>query len=427
MSLADIQKPNSQTLYGFWSPQLPITAASNNILSTNTDNIFIGTAAGNKSLSGGANIGIGSNSGTSLSTGQYNCFMGVNSGKSLTVGSSNVSIGYRSSEIMQGSSNVSVGNYAGFGINGSNNVAYGAATLQSANLSCNGCVAVGGFAASTVKDASNIVAIGDYALNGVSNNAIVGDIAIGYKSLYNYKGNSISPNIAIGYQSGLNYTGTEGNNIVIGSTGITGDVNTIRLGTNAQTKFIVPAAYQVVGGTTSQLFVDSNGRIGITASLAKYKKNIKPLSNTEKIHDLVPIEYDFKTDDSESVHQFGLLAEHTKKVMPEICHIDNGELRGVRYHELIPYLLKEIQNIKKEIDTLNGEVVEDSHAEEEMYDIYNKIHDQINKEKQLEEEKIKYDSYSPEEKAKIDTQIYKDQVKSRYPPGSLSDKDLAVL
>ena len=45
-------------------------------------------------------------------------------------------------------------------------------------------------------------------------------------------------NIALGFQAGYNFTGSESSNIDIGNPGVTGDNNTIRIGSGQSQTFI---------------------------------------------------------------------------------------------------------------------------------------------------------------------------------------------
>lgn len=85
------------------------------------------------------------------------------------------------------------------------------------------------------------------------------------------------------------------------------------------------------------------------------KKNIKQIKSTGEIIDqLRPVSYQYKND-KENKKRFGLIWEETVEVLPEICvgkAEDQDEIKGVQYIELIPILLKEIQDLRKRVAEL---------------------------------------------------------------------------
>jgi len=116
----------------------------------------------------------------------------------------------------------------------------------------------------------------------------------------------------------------------------------MRLG-KAQTRtFIAGIGNASVSGATVE--IDSNGQLGIATSSARYKQDIVPMgTRSEKVLDLRPVTFAYK-DDSKGVTHYGLIAEEVAAVYPElVTHTATGEVQAVRYHELIPMLLNELQ------------------------------------------------------------------------------------
>jgi trimeric autotransporter adhesin len=67
-------------------------------------------------------------------------------------------------------------------------------------------------------------------------------------------------------------------------------------------------------------------------------------SNAAKLAQLRPVTFHFKSD-PRGVRQYGLIAEEVAKVYPElVIRGGNGRIDGVRYDELAPMLLKEVQD-----------------------------------------------------------------------------------
>jgi len=77
-------------------------------------------------------------------------------------------------------------------------------------------------------------------------------------------------------------------------------------------------------------------------------------SSTEKLQQLRPVTFKLKTDRQAPV-QYGLIAEEVDKVYPElVIHNAEGQIDGVRYDELAPMLLNQVQLQQKEIAELKA-------------------------------------------------------------------------
>lgn len=127
---------------------------------------------------------------------------------------------------------------------GLNSTAFGYRALRNENSSSN--AAFGYLAGTLIGDGSKNCCMGDSSLS--SNVHAINNTAIGYHSMVAYAGSIVqggntaygfssldqlttgSTNIAIGSSAGTSLTTTESNNIIIGSPGIVGDNNTIRIG-----------------------------------------------------------------------------------------------------------------------------------------------------------------------------------------------------
>ncbi len=97
--------------------------------------------------------------------------------------------------------------------------------------------------------------------------------------------------------------------------------------------------------TGSAVYVTASGQLGVLASSERYKTAIAPMvaSNIEKLQQLRPVSFHLKSDPKGAV-QYGLIAEEVDKVYPELVIRDEqGKIQGVRYDELAPMLLNEVQ------------------------------------------------------------------------------------
>lgn len=225
-------------------------------------------------------------------------------------------------------------------------------------LWCNGVgsdnTAVGYYALALGTGGYQNTAVGSMSL---SDNTGSSNTAIGFQSAYHTTGDSNTAlgrqallnntsggqNIAVGDHGGQNLT-TGSNNIDIGNLGVGGESGIIRIGTSGtQTDTYIAgiAGHQVTGAA---VYVTSAGQLGVLASSERYKTSIAPMgTNTEKLQQLRPVTFHLKSDPNGAL-QFGLIAEEVDKIYPElVIRDDTGKIQGVRYDELAPMLLNEMQ------------------------------------------------------------------------------------
>ena len=106
-------------------------------------------------------------------------------------------------------------------------------------------------------------------------------------------------------------------------------------------------------------FDTSSKELYYLTSSRRYKTNIVNLeSSLDKINLLRPVRYkDINTKKSAC----GLIAEETIKVIPEVVFtkeiegFNEPQIEGINYTDLVPYLIKSIQELKKEVDLLKQE------------------------------------------------------------------------
>jgi hypothetical protein len=73
----------------------------------------------------------------------------------------------------------------------------------------------------------------------------------------------------------------------------------------------------------------------------------------EKLSTLQAINFSYK-DDKFKKQNLGLIAQEVEKIFPELIDKNNDGMLGVRYTELVPVLIKAIQELKLEIETLKN-------------------------------------------------------------------------
>jgi hypothetical protein len=167
------------------------------------------------------------------------------------------------------------------------------------------------------------------------------NIGFGYQTLY--EDTSGSNNIAMGYQSAY-YVQSGSNTIEIGNAGTQADNNLIRIGTQGTQTTTYVAGISDAQVTGSAVYVTSAGQLGVLASSERYKIAIAPIGkDSRKLEQLRPVRFRLKTDPNGAT-QYGLIAEEVNKVYPElVIRDDKGKIQGVRYDELAPLLLNEMQ------------------------------------------------------------------------------------
>lgn len=86
-------------------------------------------------------------------------------------------------------------------------------------------------------------------------------------------------------------------------------------------------------------------------SSQKYKTNIQEVNDdtVSLLHQLKSVEFDYKNNGK---HAYGLIAEEVEQQIPTIVlhHPQTNEIESVDYVQLIPLLIKAIQNQQKQLD-----------------------------------------------------------------------------
>jgi hypothetical protein len=296
------------------------------------------TASGSATLqvdtSGSYNSAMGFGALTSNLTGDYNTGLGAEALYANKSGSNNTASGYQA---LYGNTT------------GGNNAAFGFEALLSNNGSAN--TAAGYQALYKNESGNNNAAFGAAALGqnltGISNTAI-GSGALA--------ANSGSYNTALGSNAGENAT-TGTDNIDIANVGLAGESHTLRLGTQGKAGVAgsgIVSTY--IAGITdakvtgSAVYITSAGKLGVLASSERYKTDIEPMgTSSERLAELRPVTFRLKNDPSGTI-QYGLIAEEVAKVYPElVIRGDDGQINGVRYEELAPMLLHEVQQQQQQL------------------------------------------------------------------------------
>jgi hypothetical protein len=303
---------------------------------TGINNTATGNAALDSNTSGSNNTASGYFALLSNATGNYNTADGVSALSQNAGGSFNTAGGY------QALYNNTVNYNTGFG--------YAALYANTTGLS-NTTVGVQALLDNVTGDQNT--ATGYLALVSSTGS---GNTGFGYEALRSVW--SGSSNIALGSLAGYNLT-TGGNNIDIGNEGDAGEAGVIRIGTSGTQTAAFIAGIEGSTVTGKEVFVTTSGQLGVKASAERYKTAIEPMDvRTEKLNQLRPVSFHLESEPQGDI-QYGLIAEEVAKVYPElVTHDEKGRIDGVRYDELAPMLLDEVQHQAAKIASLEQKVAE---------------------------------------------------------------------
>jgi hypothetical protein len=171
---------------------------------------------------------------------------------------------------------------------------------------------------------------------------------------------------AVGTQAGYNLT-TGNNNIDIGNQGVAGEGGIIGLGTGGTQTATYIAGIAGAHVTGSAVYVTATGQLGVLASADRYKTAIASMgSSSTRLQQLRPVTFKLKND-PQRTPQYGLIAEEVSKVYPElVIRGARGQIEGVRYEELAPILLNEVQQQQKQLSELREQLAQVARLNREM-------------------------------------------------------------
>ena len=368
-------------------------------------NTFVGNNSGNFSMTGFNNTALGSYSLNSISTGSNNTAVGSSSLLFNTTGYDNTAIGTEALiSNFAGNNNTAVGKESMRNNHGSFNTSVGSASLYN-NISGDYNTAIGYYSLNVNNGGYNNTAIGSYSLrsniNGSQNSALgetslysnvsgTQNTAVGFASLFSNISNT--GNTAVGWNS--LYLSTGWNNTAVGhhslNSNTTGNYNTA-LGYNAGSTVTTGLNLTLIGidanptsGTANDQITLGNGFISslrcnvqtITSlSDARDKKNITELSlGLDFITKLHPRQfnwdkrewYDDNVSDGSKMKEAptaGFIAQELDEVQTgenadwlNLVLKDNPEKWEATYGNLLPVMVKAIQELKTENDELKNKL-----------------------------------------------------------------------
>lgn len=316
-----------------------------------------GVVFGNTSTSVVGVVSLGYLANAASTTGTY---VGYGAGASLgNISTDCTAIGYRAMDVPANIVRcVAVGANAG-NITGDQNISVGASSSSGATGSDN---VVFGFESASGMTGSRNILIGTQVSDGGITGPFNDNIVVGYQA--GRAATTASGNIVFGSGASPNL-GTCTNCIVIGTaaTAGTSGTNRIVLGASAvgatdNELTIAPTITQwrsiglssAAAANTLQIN-PATGIITQAASSRRFKEDIQDLDvDTKKLHDLSLKTYKYKSDGR---RDYGLIAEDTYEVLPEIVTLDaDGNPHGIKHLTLAMLLLAEVQNLRKELEEL---------------------------------------------------------------------------
>jgi hypothetical protein len=334
------------------------------------ENTAFGSYALHLNTTANYNTALGTAALYSNTTGYDNTASGFEALAVNTTGSENTALGSAALAVnTTGSENTALGSVAlGVNTTGSENTALGSAALaENSTGDNNTAVGVGALWANTTGEKNTASGYQALFFNTTGNNNTTSGL---FALFSNTTGSSNtasgseameanttgSKNIAVGFQAGINLT-TGSENIDIGNEGAAGDNKMIKIGTEGtQKKAFIAGIFNNTAVSGLQVVINSSGELGVVSSSERFKTAIAPMgSNTEKLHQLRPVTFHYKAD-AQGMARYGLIAEEVAKVYPELVVRDEkGRIDGVRYDELAPMLLNELQ---KEHATIAAQAAE---------------------------------------------------------------------
>jgi hypothetical protein len=401
------------------SPVLTGTVSVSTISSTQdlqVNGISIGVGAGNKNT----NTAIGSNALLSNSTGEGNTAIGYQTLIFNTLGAHNTGIGYRTlTNNIGGGNNIAIGNMSLFeNTSGASNLALGNQSLLKntigsnnaglgylslyRNTSGNNNIAIGDQSLTYNTTGSNNFAAGQYSL--LANSSGTDNIGIGYNALFfnstgvnNFafgnnslkENNTGNNNIALGYQSLKSNSNGGSDNIALGFESfrdfVAGDGN-IAIGKEAGLSLLVGTNNILIGagaqpsvnnandeitlGNMSQYTVLRIGTNVITTTSDRRDKTdiIDIKEGINFLMQLKPVTFTWNTRDQLNVGRksAGFIAQDLLSLQKsssigdnlDLVSENNPEKLEARYNNLLPVMVKAIQDQQTIIEQLKKELAE---------------------------------------------------------------------
>jgi hypothetical protein len=362
-------------------------------LSTGTQNTYIGRSSGgvNAASSGSHNSTLGYTAGAALTSGAYNTALGSGALNANTTASSNVAVGYQAGYTQTtagagGGANTYIGYRAGYSATGYYNTFVGIQAGQNSTGNGNTFVGSTGTYASgqSMTSGSNNTILGNYSGN---NGGLDIRTASNYIVLSDGDGNPRQYTNSSGFTKWGNNNNQDSNSTRYSFVSdVSDDVFEVR-NTNASfgSAMIVALptrnttngsfktfSYYNIGASAFKFYVIDSGAIYSTStsitsiSDQRFKENIQDIDvGLAQVMALKPRRFDWKDGKGEDrKNAVGFIAQEVQDVLPdlvtnfEISEDDKTKYFGLRSQDLIPTLVKAIQELKTIVDAQAAEIAE---------------------------------------------------------------------
>src|SRR6266702_4062833 len=366
----------------------------NRILSNpGTQNLFAGVGAGQNNT-GSLNAFFGKDSGLANTDGGSNSFFGWSSGAANTSGSFNTFSGsYAGLSNTLGVSNAFFGSFAGYHHNTGQKNSFFGGSAGYANVGGDGNTAIGYGAGPGSGNLTNATAIGALAEVDASNSLVLGSInGVNSASANTRVGiGTTAPSAALDVRDGTGAS-SSGSHVQIGAPNANGDEKIIIFGdSGCLPAFSGPCVYigeqdvddrmvlraggggfrfrvgdvlpdsdnsQTLGSSTNRWSAVWAANGTIQTSDARLKQGVAELKyGLSQVMQLRPVSFQWKEGNEKGTH-LGLIAQEVDAVMPEAVQksADANAPLGLNYSNLIPVLIKAIQEQQGTLDRAQAEI-----------------------------------------------------------------------
>lgn len=297
------------------------------------------------------NVAIGESAGLDLTSGQKNVIIGYLGGKDITTAKWNIAIGpetFGNTAGATGNYNICLGQYTGWKMtSGNSNICMGQQAGDAITTGADN-ITIGAFAGSAIDTESKNTVVGVTALrnsNSGYQNAILGYGSGDYCSGFN--------NTVLGFEAQHNTTMSGSNNTVIGA-----------LATASSTS----VSNEFTLGNSSISTLRCNQTSITSLSDGRDKTNVAELNEgLDFIARLKPVKFEWKTRDGnikDGTCEAGFIAQDLQQAQQDadaeylgLVMDSNPDRLEASYGKLVPVLVRAIQELKAEIDTLKAHAV----------------------------------------------------------------------
>lgn len=139
---------------------------------------------------------------------------------------------------------------------------------------------------------------------------------------------------------------------------VTDSSGNLILGTRNDGYIRSPSTYAATSASAANITIDSSGYMYRSTSALKYKQDIRDLESID-INKFRPVRYKSKCEsDDQTKDHFGIIADEVDTVgITELVNYGaDGEVEGFQYERLTVVLLKELQTLRAEVDSLKAQL-----------------------------------------------------------------------